>query len=487
MTRNPLLPVLAGSRAVLVGRDVPEPDADYRFGRGWESAEVGTKRFSQVLVSPVHQAFEMTGVVELVGDSPPAEVIEAVCRAAAEVSDTLLFFYAATGPVGDQSELATVAEIMRGSAATRLVVLLDCPDISTAASHFLLLADTEPDRVSLLAGGRSMLFSSEIDPLTSNLTEVIAAGVEGGSEALDLFSLGNAVRAKYTELREAVENEWIPGEKSLICYAGKRVALGINLASPPSGEEPLRREVARSVGPRGPWNFRNDAVVMNAVSALTEVIRAAAPASWTPKEGTEPEDVAVKEPTAENEAPGRYVWVVPGARRLKVFRGGGNVPWTSAWTFPDDPRLFDADTRELIVRQLHVDGMIPAPGFSATAAVHVLFPSRQSSIEAELRALIALRVPGWTATAASDSVGARWRVQDPEDQGRSISIETEPGGGGGDVTVIGRTALGVEQRILLPHKLSRPSGFHTVPLGEAVEALTVMGVLPVVAQWGVAR
>ncbi|MFI1990989.1 hypothetical protein [Actinoplanes sp. NPDC020271] len=240
------MPVLACSRAVLVGRDVPEPDVDYGLGRGWESAELATTQLSQVLLSPAHQTFATTSVAELVGNSSPAEVIEAMRGAAAAVSDTLLFSYCVTGPISDQSELATVAQIMRDSAATRLVVLLDCPDFALSLSHFLRLVDTEPDRMSLLAGGRDMLFTSEIDPLTSNLAEAIAVGVEGGPEALDLASLRDAVRAKYTALREAVENEWIPGVKSLICRGGDRVALGINLAMPPSGTEPQGHEAPRS-------------------------------------------------------------------------------------------------------------------------------------------------------------------------------------------------------------------------------------------------
>ncbi|MEU4625194.1 hypothetical protein AB0G04_35125 [Actinoplanes sp. NPDC023801] len=224
--------MLATSRAVLVGRDVPEPDVDYGSGRGWESAELATTRLSQVLLSPGHQAFEMTSVAELVGNPSPAEVIEATRGAAAAVSDTLLFSYCATGPISDHSELATVAQIMRDSAATRLVVLLDCSGFPSTVSHFLRLVDAQPDRVSLLAGARSMLFTTEIDPLTSNIAEAIAVGVEGGPEALDLASLRDAVRAKHTELRQAVENEWLPGEKTLISHAGDRVALGINPARP---------------------------------------------------------------------------------------------------------------------------------------------------------------------------------------------------------------------------------------------------------------
>ncbi|WP_203794578.1 hypothetical protein, partial [Actinoplanes derwentensis] len=325
MTRNPLLPVLAGSRAVLVGRDVPEPDVDYGSGRGWESAELATTRLSQVLVSPAHQAFEMTGVTELVGNPSPVEVMEAMRQAAAEASDTLLFSFSATGPISNQSQLATVARIMQKSAATRLVVLLDCSDFPFSVSHFLRLVDAAPNRVSLLAGERSMLFDTEIDPLTSNLAEAIAIGVEGGPEALDLVSLRDAIWAKYIALRETVDNEWILGEKSLICRGGERVALGINPALPPDGAEP-RREVSRSVVPLGKRNIRENPDVRNAVSLLIRAILAAAPALWTSKVGAAPGTVSVQELTAENEVPKRYVLFRAGSGWLRAIHHGDNSP-----------------------------------------------------------------------------------------------------------------------------------------------------------------
>ncbi|BCL12432.1 hypothetical protein [Micromonospora sagamiensis] len=49
--RSPLLPVLAGSRAVLVGRDTPEPDADHGFGDGYESAVAATGALARTLAS----------------------------------------------------------------------------------------------------------------------------------------------------------------------------------------------------------------------------------------------------------------------------------------------------------------------------------------------------------------------------------------------------------------------------------------------------
>ncbi|HWS35158.1 MAG TPA: hypothetical protein VN408_20755 [Actinoplanes sp.] len=482
MTRNPLLPVLDGSRAVLVGRDVPEPDVDYGFGRGWESAELATMQLSQVLLSPAHQVFEMTSVAKLVGDPSPAEVIAAMRGAAAAVSDTLLFSYCATGPVNDQSELATVAQIMRDSAATRLVVLLDCSDFASTVSHFLHLVDAEPDRVSLLAGARSMLFTTEIDPLTSNLAEAIAVGIDGGPEALDLVSLRDAVRDRHTELREAVEDEWLPGEKSLICLAGDRVALGINPALPPSGAQPRRREAPRSTGP---LRDRSSSDETAAATVLVTAIRAAAPAAWTSEANSAAGAFAVREPTADNEKAKRYVLIKAGAGRLKVIhRGGISGQSTSSRIMLGYADQHDQN--ELFVRQLHVDGVFPARGFSATAAVHVPFPRRDWCVEVALRALIALRVTGWTATVTSDSAGVRWKAQDPEDRSRSVSIEKQPGDEGGDVIVIGTATLGVEQRILLPLALGKDMGFKDVPaLEKAVEALTVMGILPVEAQWGI--
>ncbi|KXK60392.1 hypothetical protein AWW66_19090 [Micromonospora rosaria] len=197
-------------------------------------------------------------------------MIDAVCRAAATATDTLLFSYAATGPEHGEtpegaeqwtedpgsrrSVLSRVADLMRDSAATRLVVLLDCGSAQVAARHF-----TRPDtpaghrhgaQLSLLGAGRVMLFGSEIDPFTSTLTGALQAGVDGGPEALNLAALGNAVQAKFTELRYHVENEYIPGAKPLLLHGGYEVALGINRAFPPDD-----RDVALRYPPRYPGAF----------------------------------------------------------------------------------------------------------------------------------------------------------------------------------------------------------------------------------------
>ncbi|MFI9643974.1 hypothetical protein ACIG87_28660 [Micromonospora sp. NPDC051925] len=269
--RHPLLPVLANSRAVLVGRDTPDPDAAYGFGHGYESAVAATRALARTLASPnVGTPFLEAHTELLVCGESPDVVIDAVRRAAAAASDTLLFSYAATGPEhsetpggteqwieepgGRRSVLSRVADLMWDSAATRLVVLLDCGSARIAARCF-----TRPDppavhrhgaRLSLLGAGRVMLFGSEIDPFTSTLTGALQAGVDGGPEALDLVALDNAVRARFTELRYQVENEYIPGAKQLLLHGSHEVALGINRAFPPDD-----RDVALRHPPRYPGAF----------------------------------------------------------------------------------------------------------------------------------------------------------------------------------------------------------------------------------------
>ncbi|SCL32690.1 hypothetical protein GA0074692_3380 [Micromonospora pallida] len=269
--RHPLLPVLAGSRAVLVGRDTPDPDADHGFGHGYESAVEATRALARTLTSPtIGTPFLEAHTEQLVRGESPDAVIDAVRRAAAAASDTLLFSYAATGPEhwetpegaeqwtedpgSLRSVLRRVADLMWDSAATRLVVLLDCGSAQVAVRHF-----TRPDRpaghrhgaqLSLLGAGRVMLFGSEIDPFTSTLTRALQAGVDGGPEALNLVALGHAVEAKFTELRYQVENEYIPGAKQLFFHGGHEVALGINRAFPPDD-----RDVALRYPPRYPGAF----------------------------------------------------------------------------------------------------------------------------------------------------------------------------------------------------------------------------------------
>jgi hypothetical protein len=78
-------------------------------------------------------------------------------------------------------------------------------------------------------------------------------------------------------------------------------------------------------------------------------------------------------------------------------------------------------------------------------------PGSGSAID--LHELIAMRVPGWTATASSGPSGAHWEAQDPDATRRAVRIEEQLGDVAGDVTVIGTTALGIAQRILLPTSL----------------------------------
>jgi hypothetical protein len=259
--RQPLMPVLVGSRAVLVGRDTPEPDADHGFGHGYESAVKATKALARTLTSPdIGMPFLETHTEQLVCGESPDTVIDVMRRAAAAASDTLLFSYAATGPEhweapdgaeqwtehpgSQRSVLGRVADIMRDSGATRLVVLLDCGFAEIAAQHFTQPPPPARPRrsahLSLLGASRWMLFGSEIDPFTSTLTRALQAGVNDGPETLDLVTLRNAVEAKFTELRYLVENEYIPGAKQLLLHGGHEVALGINRAFPPGLRYPPR-------------------------------------------------------------------------------------------------------------------------------------------------------------------------------------------------------------------------------------------------------
>ncbi|MEU4565555.1 hypothetical protein [Micromonospora sp. NPDC023956] len=214
-----------------------------------------TKALARALSSPnIGTPFLEAHTEQLVGGESPDTVIDAVRRAAAASSDTLLFSYAETGPESldspdgaeqpgsERSMLARVADLMWDSGATRLVVLLDCGSAEIAAQHFVRPTPAgRPQRgpsVSVLGASRWMLFGSEIDPFMSTLTEALQAGVNDGPQTLDLVTLRNAVEAKFTELRYMVENEYIPGAKQLLLHGGHEVALGLNRAFPPSSRYP---------------------------------------------------------------------------------------------------------------------------------------------------------------------------------------------------------------------------------------------------------
>jgi hypothetical protein len=221
--RHALLPDLERSRAVLVRCH----DDSSVFG----SKQAALRdEIAERLVSGPGRAFDQASTETLANGEDPAEVIDAVRRAAEAASDVLLLYYAGSGerhkefffgregpgpkrPADPLGGLQTVADILRDSRAARLVVLLDCDYVFTAVSLFARMTlPGEFRSLSLLATHEPKYWSDGGrfgDEFTSTLVEGLSDGVEDGPEALDLVTLRNAIEASFTEIRYYIENEYV--------------------------------------------------------------------------------------------------------------------------------------------------------------------------------------------------------------------------------------------------------------------------------------
>jgi hypothetical protein len=254
--RHALLPDLERSRAVLVRCH----DDSSVFG----SKQAALRdEIAERLVSGPGRAFDQASTETLANGEDPAEVIDAVRRAAEAASDVLLLYYAGSGerhkefffgregpgpkrPADPLGGLQTVADILRDSRAARLVVLLDCDYVFTAVSLFARMTlPGEFRSLSLLATHEPKYWSDGGrfgDEFTSTLVEGLSDGVEDGPEALDLVTLRNAIEASFTEIRYYIENEYVDAPSKLHLHGGHDVALGLNPAFRPVGgsAEPWR-------------------------------------------------------------------------------------------------------------------------------------------------------------------------------------------------------------------------------------------------------
>ncbi|MCX4471602.1 hypothetical protein OOK41_15045 [Micromonospora sp. NBC_01655] len=256
--RHALLPDLERSRAVLVACD----DDAVRVPEFQPAAR--TAQLAEALASArTGMAFHPGSVAVVTSWQHPAEVFDAVRRAAEEASDVLLFHYAGSGlrhrefaltrtvPGSDNSiPLRAVADIVRDSPAARQVVLLDCEHFEDASSYFtrdpVPDGSSTPHTLSLLGKQPSMYFASGDDRIpagdefTDTLAEALRSGVEDGPEALDLVALRNAIEGRWAQLRYYVENEYIGAPDTLNLVGGRDVALGVNVAFGPDGDRGRR-------------------------------------------------------------------------------------------------------------------------------------------------------------------------------------------------------------------------------------------------------
>ncbi|MFG2988011.1 hypothetical protein ACGFZK_01635 [Streptomyces sp. NPDC048257] len=254
--RPGLLPDLVRSRAVLVACDddavrVPE----------YQPAARAAKLAAALVAHDSGMPFKPEHVRAVMSWQQPAEVLDAVRRAAEEASDVLLFHYVGTGrrhrefavtrdvpgPAGS-APLRAVADIVRASRASRRLVLLDCDDFEAVSDYF-----TSDPLVSLAGKSSSMYFRAGDDLIpagdefTETLADALRSGITDGPELLDLATLRDAVEGRWALLRYHVENEYIGAPDTLHLTGGQDLALGTNLAFGPGGghsRRPFHRDAA---------------------------------------------------------------------------------------------------------------------------------------------------------------------------------------------------------------------------------------------------
>lgn len=249
--RPALLPDLERSRAVLVACDndavvVPERQSAARAAQ-----------LARALVSPAAgPAFRPGNVTVITSWRRPAEVLDAVRRAAGEAEDVLLFHYVGSGPrhkgfaLGGAAPLRAAADLVRRSTAARRVVLLDCEDLDTASGLFTLGTEAGgsgmPGALSLVGKEPTLYFPAGDalvpagDEFTDTLAEALRSGITDGPELLDLVTLRNAVEGRWAEIGYQVENEYVSAPDRLRLLGGRDVALGRNIAFGPDGDRGRR-------------------------------------------------------------------------------------------------------------------------------------------------------------------------------------------------------------------------------------------------------
>ncbi|MFJ9339148.1 hypothetical protein ACIRP0_07620 [Streptomyces sp. NPDC101733] len=238
-TRHPLLPDRGRSRAVLVGCDA---DTGGRPSLGGPE-ELTAALATALTTGGPGGAFRRGNTRVLRGPRRPADVLDALRRAAGEASDVLLFSYAGSGflhdgglalgvtdtdplrPADTGVDLDAVAAIMRASRAARPVIVLDCDHAAPATARF-----TGTDGAPAVMAADSSSFRPMADHFTETLVEGLTHGVQDGPEVLDLATLQNAVEAAYTLIRYHVENEHIGGPARVLRSGGRELALGVNPA-----------------------------------------------------------------------------------------------------------------------------------------------------------------------------------------------------------------------------------------------------------------
>jgi hypothetical protein len=222
------MPDLDHSYAVLVG-----------YGHGGPSTgaqsppEMLAGSLAAALSSPGGGAAFRDAHVEVLGErKSPAQVLDAVQRAADAASDVLLFYYAGRGVPHEEflhGGMAAVAELMSNSRAVRPIVILDCAGPSEACfTRKSLSWHTDLSKVLTLLTATCSY--QQVDRFTSTLVYGLTAGVEDGPQALDLPTLETAITASHQQDLAYQDTDHPIGPPDLWLTGGHGLVLGMNPA-----------------------------------------------------------------------------------------------------------------------------------------------------------------------------------------------------------------------------------------------------------------
>ncbi|MEU4511455.1 caspase family protein [Nonomuraea wenchangensis] len=211
------VPDPALSRVVLIGT------ARYDFLPALASVEDNLLSLADVLTAEEVWGLPADHVTIVADPVTSADLLDPVVRAADEATDTLIFYYAGHGLIGQRGDLhlalvgsdaqrmykavsyAHVRDALLGSRAARRIVVLDCchsgralgimadpvtaaVDEASAEGTYVLAATAENQKALAPAGEPHTAFTAE-------LLRIFEDGIQGHGPVLDLDTIYNHVRA----------------------------------------------------------------------------------------------------------------------------------------------------------------------------------------------------------------------------------------------------------------------------------------------------
>ncbi|MEU8819062.1 caspase family protein [Actinoplanes sp. NPDC048796] len=291
MSDDSVLPDLGGSRAILVGVDA------YQKLEALPSVRENLTRLASLFQDPSRWGLPASNCVEIRNPAASAAVYDALEEAAAEVTDTLVFYYAGHGLIDadatdDELYLALPdsrpdsayrtgmpyswirREILKARKARRKVVILDCCYSGRALARMGSQTGDDAIRRLLDIDGTCVLTASartrtalappdeDLTAFTGVLVEALTTGIPDGPELLDVETL-----YRYAWQRLLAKER--PRPQKAETGLGGRIALSRN----PAHRAFLVHEVARLTSERDAALARSARLKANLDDDQSELVK----------------------------------------------------------------------------------------------------------------------------------------------------------------------------------------------------------------------